>query len=179
MDENNTNEIQLGEPIPNEFDVDLPLEELDRLLTEKYELLRKKEISSVSGDCVMLGCALDLVDFAKNNLDIQLDFSENSLDKLRVILSMMKESYAEETPSDEIFGTWVNMASGLLGFIIIKNLGGNWIESNAGMAVAVNGTAAFITNQIIGVISRAEVSENAIIEIYEHLKEQSGKADAQ
>lgn len=177
--ENELNEIQLGEPIPNEFDYDLPLSELDKQLTEKYELLQQKKIDAVSGECAMLGCALDLVDFAKNNLDIELDFSEKSIENLCSVISMMKESYAEETPSDDIFGTWVNMTSGLLGCIIIKNLGGNWIESNAGMSVIVNGTAAFITNQIIGVISGANPNENAAVEIYEFLKKQSGTANAE
>lgn len=174
MNENTLNEIQLGEPIPKEFDYDLPLAELDKQLTEKYELLKQKKIEAVSGECIMLGCALDLVDFAKNNLDIELDFSEKSLESLRSVISMMKESYAEETPSDDIFATWVNMTSGLLGCIIMKNLGGNWIESNAGMSVIVNGTAAFITNQVIGAISGANPNENAVFEIYDHLKRQSG-----
>lgn len=179
MSENIENEIQLGEPIPNEVDYNLPLEELDKWLSEKYELFQQKKIERLSPDCIMLGCALDMVDFAKNNLDIQLDFSEDSLNNLRIIISMMKESYAEETPSDDIFGTWVNMTAGLFGCIIIKNIGGNWIESNAGMAVAVNGTAAFITNQILGMISGANDNENAVIEIYEYLKSLNGNADAE
>lgn len=178
MNENSTNDLQLGELIPHSFDYNQSLEELDKWLTEQYELLQKKEISALPADCAMLGAALDLVDFAKNNLDIQLDFSEKSLDSLRIIISMMKESYVEEKPSDEIFAAWVNMTSGLLGCIIIKNLGGNWIESNAGMSVVVNETAAFITNQVLGLISGANENENAVIEIYNYLKNQNGKADA-
>lgn len=179
MNENNLNEIQLGELSPNEFDYELPLSELDKQLTEKYEQLKEKKISSVSGECAMLGCALDLIDFAKNNLDIQLDFSESSLEKLRDVVVMMKESYAEEVPPDDVFGTWVNMTAGLLGCIIIKNLGGNWVESNAGMSVIVNGTVAFITNQLLGVISGANDNENFINEIYSLLEKQSGKANAE
>ncbi len=176
MDENNLNEIQLGELSPNEFDYDLPISELDKQLTEKYERLKAKKITSVSGECAMLGCALDLIEFADNNLDIQLDFSTDSLEKLRDVVVMMKESYAEEKPSDDVFTTWVNMTSGLLGCIIIKNLGGNWVESNAGMSVVVNGTVAFITNQLLGVISGANDNENFVNDIYSLL---SGQKNAE
>ena len=179
MDENSANDLQLGELIPHSFDYNLSLEELDKWLTEQYEQLSQKKIPSLAGDCAMLGAALDLIDFAKNNLDISLDFSEKSLDGLRIIISMMRESYVEEKPSDEIFATWVNMTSGLFGCIIIKNLGGNWVESNAGMSVVVNGTAAFITNQVLGLISGENNNENAVIEIYDYLKKQSGNADAE
>lgn len=175
--ENDLNEIQLGEPIPNEFDYSLPLSELDKRLTEKYELLNSEKKGAVTPEWVMLGCALDLVDFAKENLDIELDFSEESLEKLQAVILMMRESYAEETPSDDIFATWVNMTAGLLGCIIINNLGGSWIESNAGVSVIVNGTAAFITNQSVGVISGANPNENAATEIYDLLKKQSGKSN--
>lgn len=175
--QDNLGEIQLGEAIPNEFDYDLELGELDKQLTEKYEHLNREKEGAVTPEWIMLGCALDLVDFAKENLDIALDFSEESLEKLCTVVSMMKESYAEEAPTDDIFATWVNMTAGLFGCIIIKNLGGNWIESNAGMSVIVNGTAAFITNQLVGAISGANPNENAISEMYDYLKKQSGIAN--
>lgn len=176
MDENNLNEIQLGEPIPTEYDYSLPISELDRMISEEYRLC-ESEGKQLSGEIAMLGCALDLISFAKENLDTELDFSESSLEKLRMIVLMMNESYAEEKPSDDIFATWVNMTAGLFGCIIIRNIGGYWIGSNAGVSVVSNGNVAFVTNSMLGGITGENKDADFIMNTYNYLKEQKKDAE--
>ena len=170
--------IELGEPIPNSFDYTLTPAELDKQLSEKMALVRSGQLQATH-EFTMLGYALDFIDFAQQNVNIAINFDEENLVHLCSILGLLKNSFARNPPPNDIMASYVKAAAGFFGVMIIKNLGGNWVETSAGMSVSVNGTTAFITNRIAGILSGADENENAITEIYGYLKTQSGAANAE
>ncbi|MCH5203701.1 MAG: hypothetical protein J1F03_03080 [Oscillospiraceae bacterium] len=170
--------IEIGGVIENTFDYTLTPAQLDKQLSERMESVKRGEIKPTH-ELSMLGYALDFIDFAQQNVNIAINFDEDNLVHLCSILGLIKNSFAQNPPPNDIMASYVKAAAGFFGVMIIKNLGGNWVETSAGMSVSVNGTTAFITNRIAGILSGADENENAITEIYGYLKTQSGAANAE
>ena len=175
MDELN---IEIGGAIENTFDYSLPPKELDKQLSERMNKVKSGEIKPTH-ELSMLGYALDFIDFAKQTVNADMNFDEENLEPLCEIVGAIKESFAQEPPSNEILASYVKAVTGFFGVMVIKNLGGNWVETSAGISVTVNGTTAFITNRVSGIFSGADEDENVISEIYGYLKDKRGTANAE
>ena len=175
MDELN---IEIGGVIENTFDYSLPPKELDKQLSERMSKVKSGEVKPTH-ELSMLGYALDFIDFAQQTVNIEMNFDEENLADLCEILGAIKESFAQEPPTNEILASYVKAVTGFFGVMIIKNLGGNWVETSAGISVTVNGTTAFISNRIAGIFSGAGEDENVLTEIYDRLKKQSGTTNAE
>ena len=144
--------IEIGGIIENTFDYSLPPAELDKLLSSRMKF--KKSVYGLRNDdvlyleYVMLGYALDFIDFVGNNFNIEINFDEENLAQYCGIMSALQRSFAEEPPSADFFDSLLKGATGFFGIMVIKNLGGNWAPSNIGMAVIHNGTSAFVMNRV-------------------------------
>lgn len=158
--------IEIGEPIPNSFDYSLAPSELDKQLSEKMAQVRRGEMEATH-EFTMLGYALDFIDFVKSNVDIELTFDEDELPHYCEILGEIQKSFAQDPPPDDFLTNVIKAATGFFGVMVIKNLGGNWAQSNAGMAVIHNGTSAFVMNRIGRFLQNGEDDMGAL---YEHLK---------
>ena len=158
--------IEVGEPIPNSFDYTLTPAELDKQLSEKMALVRRGELQATH-EFTMLGYALDFIDFAKNSVNVELNFDEDSLEPYCEILGEMQMSFAQEPPPADMMTGIIKGATGFFGVMVIKNLGGNWAQSNIGMAVIRNGTSAFIMNRVGRFLQSGEDDMSAL---YNYLK---------
>lgn len=139
--------IEIDGIIENAFDYTLTPAELDKQLSEKMEQVRRGETKPTQ-EFSMLGYALDFIDFAKNNMNITIDFGEENLEHFCGILGALQKSFAADSPPEDVFESYVKMSAGFFGVMVIKNLGGNWAQSNIGMTVIHNGTAAFVVNRV-------------------------------
>ncbi|MBQ9141463.1 MAG: hypothetical protein IJX63_06670 [Lachnospiraceae bacterium] len=161
-------ELQVSEPIPNEADYQLSKEELTAWFDEQYELLQAGKKQGVTMEFAMLGHAMDFVDFAKQATQIELDFEEESLGAFEAILEAIYELFGRRRPSNEEFVDMVKRATGYFGVMILKNIGGNWVQSNIGMGIQIKGTNAFVYNKIARRLSNGR--EDEVISFYEALK---------
>ena len=156
--------IEIGEIIENTFDYSLPPAELDRRLSEQMERVNRGEIKATH-EFAMLGYALDFIDFAKNNVNIEINFGEENLVHYCGIMGALQRSFAGNPPSEDIFESYVKAAAGFFGIRIIKNLGGNWAESNVGMTVIHNGTAVFVQNRVLRYLKGGEDDMGALYNV--------------
>ncbi|MBD5113523.1 MAG: hypothetical protein HDT42_13475 [Ruminococcaceae bacterium] len=167
MMSNNEINLEIGEPIPSEFDYSLSPAELDRCLSEQMELFKQGKRSVPTHEFSMLGYALDFIDFAKNRCNQEIDFDERCLPVFLGILNALRKMFAENPPPDEFFKTTVKQATGYFGIVIIKNIGGQWVNTNMGMGIAYKGENALIMNPIGRFL---QTGDDTIMAVYEHLK---------
>lgn len=168
MESNNEINLEIGESIPCEFDYSLSAEELDRCLSEQMELFKQGKRSVPTHEFSMLGYALDFIDFAKNRCNQEIDFDERCLPVFLGILNALHKMFTENPPPDEFFRTMVKQATGYFGIVIIKNIGGQWVNTNMGLGISIGGTAALIMNPIGRFL---QTGEDTVMAVYEHLKE--------
>ncbi len=70
--------------------------------------------------------ALDAVDFARENMKVDLDWTDESVQRLESILDIFHRELATERPSDETVATFSKMWGSYLGEVYRKNHGGTW-----------------------------------------------------
>jgi hypothetical protein len=80
---------------------------------------------------IMQGLAVNAITVAKDKFNVSLDYSENSLQQLEVLLQQAHEDYKQAAssvnfPSSPIENT-VRVWGGYLGEVIRRSLGGEWI----------------------------------------------------
>ena len=161
-------ELQVSEPIPNEANYQLSKEELSAWFDEQYQLLQAGKKQGVTMEFAMLGHAMDFIDFAENATQIELDFEEESLGAFEAILEAIYQLFQRQKPSDEDFVDMVKRTTGYFGAVILKNIGGNWIQSNIGMGIQIKGTNAFVYNRIARRLSNGR--EDEVLSFYEALQ---------
>lgn len=166
MSDNEIN-LEIGEPIPSEFDYSLSPSELDSLLSEQMGLFRQGKRSMPTHEFSMLGYALDFIDFAKNRCNQEIDFDERCLPVFLGILNALHKMFAENPPTGEFFNTTIKQAGGYFGVVIIKNIGGQWVNTNMGMGIAHKGENALIMNSIGRFL---QTGEDNVMAVYNHLK---------
>lgn len=158
--------IEVGEPIPNTFDYSLTPAELDKKLSEAMTKVRAGQ-AVPTNEHAMLGYALDYIDFVKNNMNIALNFGEESLADYCGTLEALQKSFAQNPPPADFFNNVLKSATGFFGIMVIKNLGGSWAQSNLGMTVIHNGTTAFVMNRVGRFL---QGGEDDLKTFYDHLK---------
>lgn len=158
--------IEVGEPIPNTFDYSLSPAELDKKLSEAMTRVRAGQ-ALPTNEHAMLGYALDYIDFVRNNMNVTLDFGEESLADFCKTLDALHKSFAQSPPPADFFNNIFKSATGFFGIMVIKNLGGSWAQSNLGMTVIHNGTTAFVMNRVGRFL---QGGEDDLETFYEHLK---------
>ena len=167
MAENNF-ELRVSEPIPNEANYQLSKEELSAWFDEQYQLLQAGKKQGVTMEFAMLGHAMDFIDFAERATQIELDFEEEILGAFEAILEAIYQLFQRQKPSDEDFVDMVKRATGYFGAVILRNIGGNWVQSNIGMGIQIKGTNAFVYNRIARRLSNGR--EDEVLSFYEALK---------
>lgn len=158
--------IEVGDPIPNTFDYSLTPAELDKKLSETMMKVKTGQ-APATHEYTMLGYALDYIDFVRNNMNVTLDFGEESLADYCKTLTELQKSFAQNHPPADFFNNVLKSATGFFGIMVIKNLGGNWAQSNLGMTVIHNSTNAFVMNRIGRFL---QGGEDDLGTLYNHLK---------
>jgi hypothetical protein len=70
--------------------------------------------------------ALDAVDFARDNMKVELDWSDQSIERLESILDVFRRDMAKAKPSDEQLQGFSKMWGSYLGEVYRRNHGGTW-----------------------------------------------------
>jgi hypothetical protein len=124
-------------------------------LTRDYEIEKEKMDKGQLVDklnLMFVGYALDAVDHAKMLLKRELDFSEESIKDVEVILDTMHKTMERDKPENEQILNSAKMYSGYLGQVIKLRWGGEWkAESEYSFS---NGPGIRVKNQDLFLMSK-------------------------
>ena len=142
----------------------------NRYNTEKQRMDNGEVINKL--ELMFIGYALDAVDTGKHNFKINLDFSEDSIKNVELILDKLNKSLYK-APSKEIIMSFAKQFAGYIGQIIINKWGGEWIdESNYeienGPGLKVKDQHLFLLSKVYRRITRG--SEENVYHFYETIK---------
>lgn len=112
-DHENTDEpqkidIQVGEPFVSQIDYSLSEEELDAYCDRQMELMRNGQDELATIELMMLGYALDFIDFVKNEVQTDISFAEENLGLFDAVLETLHELVAEGGLTQDDFNDVVN-----------------------------------------------------------------------
>ncbi len=116
---------------------------IEKYYENQYELIKKGNTDLATLELVMLGNALDFTDYADKSLGIKLGFDEACVSYLDEVLDALNRGISQESLFEN-GNNLVTKASSYLGFLIIANIGGEWIDTESGAAVNVNGRTAYV-----------------------------------
>lgn len=144
----NEREIQVGPPIQAKVDYSGSQEELQAHFDQWLASVEAGETDRADVELVLLGYALDFIDFAKKAAEITLTFEEDSVAALDQVLVQLHTLSEKGKIPQEYLELLVKKATGFFGVLILKNLGGNWAHSDVGMAVRLPGMNVFVYNHV-------------------------------
>ncbi len=115
---------------------------LEKYYREQYELIKKGSDDLATLELVMLGNALDFISFAKKSFGITLGSEEKYISSYDEIADALSRGIITENIYDNIAKT----AGAYLGFLIIANIGGKWVDTESGPAVLVRGREVYVAD---------------------------------
>lgn len=77
-------------------------------------------------DSIVEAFALDAIEVASNNFEINLDWTEESVENVENILDVMHKSLLEESPSDDDIWYFSKMFGSYLGEVYCRNHKAKW-----------------------------------------------------
>ncbi len=116
---------------------------LENYYQHQYDLIKKGDTDLVTFELVMLGNALDFIDFVKRYLGIKLDAKEKSVEMYDEVMDALSRGIINRNLFDKT-NNIAKKAGAYLGFLIIANIGGEWIDTNEGEAVIVDGREVYV-----------------------------------
>lgn len=161
--------IKVSEPYICKIDYSLPKDELEEYLEIQMYLISLGQKEAADFELMMLAYAFDFIYWAKDKCHVEMDFEEQNIGLLENVLEAIHKMTAEGRMTQEDFEGISKKAAAYLGVIIIKYLGGNWVESNIGCAVQINGMNIFVYNRVAGrIVNGAEAD---IVSFYNAVQE--------
>lgn len=130
-----------------EFSYQADISTLEHYYQKQFEMIRKGNTDLVSLELVMLGNALDFMNFVKSSFGITLDGNEKSVLAFEEVLDALSRGIINKNLFDKQTGIAKN-AGAYLGFLIIANIGGKWVDTNEGKAVVVSGREVYVMDFI-------------------------------
>ena len=161
-------EIQVGEPLSCQIDYSMSEQELEGYFDKQMELISAGQENLANIELAMLGYAFDFIDFSKKAANVEINFSEDNVEVFDAILEAVHKLVAAGNMPQERFNDIAKQATAFFGVLILKNLGGDWVQSNVGMAMNIHGTNAFLYNRVTRRIVNGQ--EDDVISFYEALK---------
>lgn len=156
-----------NEVFPNTLQYDVSTETLAEMYNmhiSQYELT-----GNIGFDVVMLGNAFDFLDFAQEALEIELEFEEKDIPTFEEILGMLHEWVEESGMEQDTFNLYARCATAYFGVLILKYIGGNWVDTQQGVAIRKDEKDAFVYHQVAQRIAYGQ--EFDVVKYYEKLKE--------
>lgn len=161
-------DIQVGEPFISRIDYTLSEQELEAYFDKQMELVKNGQEELATFELMMLGYAIDFIYFAKNAASAEIEFGEENLNKFDMILGAIHKLVAAGKLEQENFNDLAKKAAAFFGVMILKNIGGNWAQSNAGMVINLCGTNAFVYNRVARRMYNGE--EDEVVSFYQAIK---------
>lgn len=162
-------EIKTGQPIERKIDLNKSIKELREFVDNEKEMIKQGHKENATVELLALGYALDFIDFADDSADIKLDFKEDNVINLERFIDGLCQAIEKEPVPDKNLQILITQAACYFSFIILKNIGGNFIQSNLGLALSIEGNNAFVYNRIGRRFTKGRDAE--IISFYEALKQ--------
>lgn len=106
---------------------------LEAYYKEQFDLIKKGNADLATLELVMLGNALDFINFAKKSFGIILGSEE----KYIIPYDEIADALSRGIINDNIYDNIAKTAGAYLGFLIIANIGGKWIDTENGAAVEI------------------------------------------
>lgn len=125
------------------------ISELEKYYEKQYEFIKEGNTDLATLELVMLGNALDFINYADKSFGIKLTGDEKSVSEFDELLDALNRGISQENLFKKGNNNIVTQATGYLGFIIIANIGGEWLDTENGTAVNVNGRTAYIYDFIV------------------------------
>ncbi len=122
------------------YSADIPT--LEKYYREQYELIKKGSDDLATLELVMLGNALDFINFAKRSFGITLGSEE----KYITLYDEIADALSRGIITDNIYDNIAKTAGAYLGFLIIANIGGDWIDTESGPAVEIHGREIYVAD---------------------------------
>ncbi len=124
------------------------ISELEHFYEHQFDLIKKGNTDLVTLELVMLGKALDFVQFTHKKLGISLDTGERSVAALEEVIDAFERGVVQDNFFSSENGSIAESVSAYLGILIIANIGGKWEDTEQGMAVNVNGRLAYVSEYV-------------------------------
>ncbi len=138
-------DIESGKSI--NYSLDIP--KLEKYYQKQYELIKNGNTDLATLELVMLGNALDFINYADKSFNIKLTADERSVSVFDEVMDALNRGISQENFLDPNGANIAIGASGYLGLVIISNIGGEWEDTENGVAVNVNGRNAYVYDFIV------------------------------
>lgn len=162
-------DIKVSEPYMCKIDYSLPKDKLEEYLEIQMYLISLGQKEAADFELMMLAYAFDFIYWAKDKCHVEMVFEEQNIGLLENVLEAIHKMAVEGRMTQEDFESISKKAAAYLGVIIIKYLGGNWVESNIGCVVQINGMNIFVYNRVAGrIVNGAEAD---IVSFYNAIQE--------
>ena len=116
---------------------------LEHYYQEQYNLIRKGDTELVTYELVMLGNALDFIDFVKRSFGMTLDGKERSVELYEEVMDALSRGIINENLFDKKHNS-AKKAGAYLGFLIIAAIGGEWIDTSSDGAIIIDGREVYV-----------------------------------
>lgn len=120
---------------------------LEQYYDRQFDMIKKGNTDLVTLELVMLGKALDFVHLARKRLGIELQTTESSVKDFEEVT----DAFTRGVVQDNLFADESSIAKSMaayFGMLIIANIGGEWEDTEAGMAVNVNNRLAYVDEYV-------------------------------
>ena len=138
------------------------IEELKVYCKERAERIKNGEKQLATLDFAMLAYGLDCVEWAKKSFQLDLDLGEGSLLQFQTILENTAQAIKKGALPKERLDSFLKMFTGFYGMLILRNIGGAWVQSSVGPAIEAAGRPVFVMNCIIKFLNTGTEGESCI-----------------
>ncbi len=118
---------------------------LETYYQKQYELIKKGNTDLATLELVMLGNALDFINFAKKSLGMNLNSEEKSVEAYEEVMDALCRGIINKNLYDKE-NNIAKKAGAYLGFLIIANIGGEWTDTENGEAVVIKGRTVYVVD---------------------------------
>ena len=118
--------------------------QLEDFYQKQYELIKAGNTDLATFELVMLGNALDFIQMVRTSLGIELNGNEKSAGAFEEVLDAFKRGIANKNVFDIAESKIAEKAASYFGFLIIANSGGEWLDTDDGAVVSINGRHAYV-----------------------------------
>lgn len=125
------------------FSYNSEISALERYYQEQYNLIRRGDTDLVTYELVMLGNALDFIDFVKRSFGMTLDGREKSVEIYEEVMDALSRGIITENLFDKKHDI-AKKAGAYLGFLIIAGIGGEWMDTSSGGAIIIDGREVYV-----------------------------------
>ncbi len=116
---------------------------LEQYYQKQYDMILRGNTDLVTFELVMLGNALDFIDFVQKSFGIRLTSDEKSVGMYDEVMDALSRGILRQNLFDK-HNDIAKKAGAYLGFLIIANIGGEWTDTPEGEAVMIEGRDIYV-----------------------------------